>query len=96
MPVHDGSVSSLLTYVAVMTIDPDASTPVYKQLAAILEARIKAGTLKPGRVIPSEEQLREEFGVARGTARKAAAVLRDAGLVHTVAGKGTYVGPPPG
>lgn len=77
-------------------IDPDLSTPVYRQLAAILADRIKSGTLAPGRPIPSEVALRQEFGVARGTARKAIATLRDAGLVHTVVGKGTYVGPPPG
>jgi GntR family transcriptional regulator len=77
-------------------IDPDLSTPVYRQLVVILTERIKTGELLPGRPIPSEVALRQEFGVARGTARKAIAALREAGLVHTVQGKGTYVGPPPG
>lgn len=76
-------------------IDPELSTPVYRQLAAIIAERIRSGALAPGRPIPSETALRQEFGVARGTARKAIAYLRDAGMVHTVAGKGTYVGPPP-
>lgn len=76
-------------------IDPELSTPVYRQLAGVLADRIKRGDLAQGRPIPSETQLRQEFGVARGTARKAIAALRDAGLVHTVQGKGTYVGPPP-
>jgi len=51
--------------------------------------------LANGRPIPSEVQLQQEFGVARGTARKAVPALREAGRVHTVIGKGTYVGPPP-
>jgi GntR family transcriptional regulator len=76
-------------------IDPDLSTPVYRQVAAIIAERIERGELAPGRPVPSEVALRQEFGVARGTARKAIAALRDAGLVHTVQGKGTYVGPPP-
>ncbi|HEY7223054.1 MAG TPA: GntR family transcriptional regulator [Micromonosporaceae bacterium] len=76
-------------------IDPESSTPLYRQLADILTARIKTGALANGRPIPSEVQLQQEFGVARGTARKAVAALRDAGLVHTVMGKGTYVGPLP-
>jgi DNA-binding GntR family transcriptional regulator len=33
----------------------------------------------------------QEFGVARETARKAVAVLRDEGWVVTVPGLGTYV-----
>jgi DNA-binding GntR family transcriptional regulator len=76
-------------------VDHESSTPVYRQLADILAARIKSGALANGRPIPSEVQLQQEFGVARGTARKAVAALRDAGLVHTVMGKGTYVGPTP-
>jgi DNA-binding GntR family transcriptional regulator len=45
--------------------------------------------------VPSESQLEQEFGIARGTARKAIAVLRDEGLVITVKGRGSYVTPSP-
>lgn len=76
-------------------IDPLASTPVYLQLAEILAGRIARGKLAPDRgPIPSEKQLEQEFGVARGTARKAVAVLRDRGLVVTIKGRGTYVTKP--
>lgn len=74
-----------------MTIDPHAAVPVYRQLAAILAGRISSGELPAGRAMPSETTLRQEFGVARGTARKAVAVLREAGLVVTVTGKGSFV-----
>ncbi len=68
--------------------------PAWRQLAAILRARIRDGTYPPGRVIPSEKTMQQEFGVARGTIRKAVALIRDEGLVVTVAGRGTYVADP--
>jgi GntR family transcriptional regulator len=74
-----------------MDYDPLAPIPRYRQIAAILRARIESGELQPERPIPSEAQLEQEFGVARATARHAVAVLRDEGLVVTVPGMGTYV-----
>ncbi|MDQ2874249.1 MAG: GntR family transcriptional regulator [Actinomycetota bacterium] len=41
--------------------------------------------------VPSETSLVQEFGVARGTVRRAIEVLRDEGLVLTVQGRGTFV-----
>ncbi|MET0422772.1 MAG: GntR family transcriptional regulator [Actinoplanes sp.] len=41
--------------------------------------------------MPSENQLVQQYGVARGTARKAIQLLRERGLVVTVVGRGTYV-----
>lgn len=76
-------------------IDRDISTPVYRQAADILAERIRSGALPTGRVLPSEVQIMNEFGVARLTARKAVALLREWGLAHTVPGKGTYAGPAP-
>lgn len=75
-------------------IDYDVAVPVWRQLAAILRRRIRSGQIAPGHVIPSEQQLYQEFGTARGTIRKAVALLRDEGLVVTVAGRGTYVADP--
>jgi GntR family transcriptional regulator len=75
------------------TVDPDSATPVYVQVADILRSRIEARQLLPDRPVPSETQLQQEFGVARGTARKAIALLRDQGLVVTVRGRGSYVNP---
>jgi len=66
----------------------------YKQIAAILRARIESGDLEPGQTVPSEPTLMQEFGVARNTVRHAIEVLRQAGLVTTVPGMGTYVSKP--
>ena len=75
------------------TVDPDSATPVYVQVAEILRARIESGELLPDRPVPSESQLQQDLGVARGTARKAITLLREQGLVVTVRGRGSYVNP---
>ena len=72
-------------------VRPLAPVPRYKQIAAILRDRIECGELEPDRPIPSEVQIQQEFGVARETARRAVALLRDEGHVVTVPGMGTYV-----
>ncbi len=74
-----------------MKYDPLAPVPRYRQIAVILRERIESGQLQPDRPIPSEVQIEQEFGVARATARKAVALLREWGLVVTVPGLGTYV-----
>jgi DNA-binding GntR family transcriptional regulator len=74
-----------------MEYDPLAPVPRYKQIADILRGRIEAGELEVNRPIPSEAQVQQEFGVARETARKAVAILREEGWVVTVPGMGTYV-----
>lgn len=63
----------------------------YRQIADDIAARIAARELAPEQAIPSESELCSAFGVARGTARHAVAVLRDLGLVITVPQRGTFV-----
>ncbi|WP_328347453.1 winged helix-turn-helix domain-containing protein [Micromonospora sp. NBC_00421] len=75
-------------------IDPDGPVPVYRQVANILAERIASGDLAAHRPISSEAAIVQEFGVARGTARRAVAELRERGLVYTVPQRGTYVGQP--
>ncbi len=71
-----------------MTIDHDSAVPPYRQLAGILRDQIQSGELAPGAAVPSVKRLRQEYGVAETTARKAVALLRDEGLVETVMGWG--------
>ena len=72
-------------------LDFEGPTPLYIQVADAIEARIKAGELLPNRPVPSENRLVQEYGIARGTARKALELLRERGLVVTVPGRGTFV-----
>lgn len=54
----------------------------YRDLAAILREKIATGSLKPGDRVPSETDLIAEYGVARETARRAARMLREEGLIE--------------
>lgn len=65
--------------------------PVWRQLAGILRRRITSGRYARGQVMPSETQIYQEWGLAKGTIRKAIALLRDEGLIITVHGKGSFV-----
>jgi GntR family transcriptional regulator len=72
-----------------MSINRDAPEPLYRQLAAILRARIASGELR-GRV-PGILRLADEYDVAEMTVRHAVAVLVDEGALVSVPGRGTFV-----
>jgi DNA-binding GntR family transcriptional regulator len=63
----------------------------YQRIASTLRKRIDNGELEPGAMLPSEAEIGQEFGVARGTVRQALAELELAGLVVTQAGRGRRV-----
>jgi GntR family transcriptional regulator len=73
-----------------LVIDPTGPVPPYRQVADILRERVRSGELARGARI-TELDLCEEFEIARNTARRALALLRDEGLVYTVATRGSYV-----
>lgn len=72
-------------------IDPIAPLPPYRQIAGILRRRIESGQYPPDTRIPTESELMEAFEVARTTARRAIAALREDGLIYTVPQRGSYV-----
>jgi GntR family transcriptional regulator len=76
----------------VTKIDPTGPVPPYKQIAEIIRQRIASGEYSKGTRIPTESEMVETWEVARTTARRAIALLRDEGLVYTVPQRGTYVG----
>jgi GntR family transcriptional regulator len=75
-------------------IRADGPTPVYVQIADYIAADIASGVLEPDQRIPTEADMHGEWGVARTTARRAVNLLRERGLVYTVAQRGTFVVPP--
>jgi GntR family transcriptional regulator len=77
--------------VRVTKIDPTGPVPPYKQIAAVIRARIESGEYPAGTRIPTESEMVETWEVARTTARRAIALLRDEGLVITVPQRGSYV-----
>jgi len=72
-------------------IDPVGPVPPYLQIAAIIKRGILSGQYPPDARIPTESELVETYEVARSTARRAVAALREEGLVYTVQARGTYV-----
>jgi DNA-binding GntR family transcriptional regulator len=75
----------------VIKIDPTGPVPPYRQIAEIIRKRIKSGEYPKNSRIPTESEMVETWEVARTTARRAIAVLREEGLVYTVPQRGTYV-----
>jgi GntR family transcriptional regulator len=65
--------------------------PLYIQVATLLRNRITDGHLGAGQKMPTQEELEEEFGVARVTVRQAVELLEKEGLVHRQQGRGTFV-----
>jgi GntR family transcriptional regulator len=74
-----------------MSIDPTDPRSPSKQIAASLRALIESGELPPGSKLPSERELAEQYAVAPQTAREAAKLLKNEGLVVGQAGKGIFV-----
>jgi GntR family transcriptional regulator len=72
-------------------VDTSADRPVYKQVADLLRAAIVSGELAPGARLPSEQELIDEYGVGRSTARQAVTLLRNEGLIEVVHGRGSFV-----
>ncbi|GIH91173.1 hypothetical protein Psi01_18030 [Planobispora siamensis] len=65
--------------------------PKYAQLVQTIQRRIEAGTYAPGSLLPSENQLIQEFGVSRPTVVAALRVLREQGWIESQQGKGRFV-----
>jgi DNA-binding GntR family transcriptional regulator len=71
-------------------VDADLPEPAYRQLAGILTRRIQAGEWRAG-PLPSVKALQQDYGVGRDTVLHSLRVLRDSGLIFTVAKRGSYV-----
>lgn len=72
-------------------IRTDGPTAVYVQVADYIAKDIETGVLRPHDRIPTENDMHGEWGIARTTARRAVALLRDRGLIYTVAQRGSFV-----
>jgi GntR family transcriptional regulator len=69
---------------------------MYRHIAENLRRRIEAGEFEPGSQLPTELELREDYGgedakVSRNTVRDAIKLLVARGLVETRPGQGTFV-----
>ncbi|MFE3836120.1 GntR family transcriptional regulator [Pseudogemmobacter sonorensis] len=67
------------------------TAPLYQTVIDNIVARIAAGDLLPGSMLPSEFQLAADTGVSQGTARKSLMMLEQLGIVRREQGRGTFV-----
>ena len=67
------------------------TTTLAQRVVTGLKDKILAGVLPPGRKLPSEAELIEEFGVSRTVVREAVTRLRAEGMVETFQGRGSFV-----
>lgn len=77
-----------------VVIEWRANQPRWVQIAAVIKQRIDGGVYAVDEQVPSEHQIVQEFGVARGTARKVLVRLREEGVVYAVRGLGNFVADP--
>lgn len=64
---------------------------LYQQVKDHVMRKIADGSLSAGERVPSEQELVQEFGVARMTANRALRELAEQGVIVRVAGVGSFV-----
>lgn len=72
-------------------VQREGHIPPWLQVRDALRAKILSGELPPGAMVPSIVTLHQEYGIAKTTARKVLAALRDEGLIVTTPGWGSFV-----
>ncbi len=72
-------------------VDRSSREPIYRQLAAGLQQRIRSGALPPQTRLPTVRQLALQLGVTRLTVHSAYAELQAGGWVEATVGRGTFV-----
>jgi GntR family transcriptional regulator / MocR family aminotransferase len=76
---------------SVISINPAAAAPLYRQLYDEFRAAILAGRLKAGNKLPPTRELAHELGVSRNTVVAAYDQLLSEGYVEGHVGSGTWV-----
>jgi GntR family transcriptional regulator len=77
-----------------VTIDRDSRLPLYFQLKQWLVDQIERGNWQPGDMLPTEQQLQQQYELSRTTVRQALRELVVEGLITRYRGRGTFVAKP--
>ena len=70
-----------------MTIQRESGVALWRQIAASIEADIRAGRLRAGDRLPTEHVYAEQLGVNRHTVRRAVEILARDGWVKAERGR---------
>ena len=68
--------------------------PLYYQLKGIILGEIKSRNIKPGELIPTENEFCEMYHISRTTVRQAITELVNEGKLYRIKSKGTFVSYP--
>lgn len=72
---------------------PTQDTPVFRQIAEALKARIASGEIPPHGALPSERAVAQSDNVSRMTARRALEAVEAEGLAYSKGRQGRFVSP---
>ena len=75
-------------------IERESPVPLYYQLKKLLAERMSSGEWRSGDMLPTEEQLQEQYRLSRTTVRQALKELEVEGLISRHRGRGTFVSRP--
>ncbi|WP_105614166.1 GntR family transcriptional regulator [Vallitalea okinawensis] len=74
-----------------MKLDVNSTTPIYIQVAEMIETMILDGSLNEGDQIPSTNQLAAMYTLNPATVRKGFNLLTDQGIIYKKRGLGMFV-----
>jgi GntR family hexuronate regulon transcriptional repressor len=72
-------------------IPSDKQPKLYQRIVDAITASVESGSYKPGKRLPSERDIAEEFKVSRPTVREAMIALEIRGVVEARHGSGVFV-----
>lgn len=72
-------------------LDRRSGIPLYHQIEQRLLEQIQSGELKPGKPLPSIQQIAALMGVSQMTVRQAVRELSGLGVIYSRQGKGTFI-----
>ncbi|MCA9920164.1 MAG: PLP-dependent aminotransferase family protein, partial [Anaerolineales bacterium] len=78
-------------YFSLVTVDPEAAHPLYRQIYQGIRAGIEDGRLPPHTKLPSTRDLAQIWDVSRNTLRNAFDQLIAEGYLEAIVGHGTFV-----
>ncbi|BBB49080.1 GntR family transcriptional regulator [Pelolinea submarina] len=67
------------------------NVPIYQQITAYIKETIEKGIYQKGNIIPSEQELCNQFDTSRMTVRRAINDLVNDGTLYRIQGRGTFV-----
>ena len=76
-----------------LNLDLQSRIPIFEQIKAGISRLIYLGVLAGDEQLPTVRSLAEELGVNPNTVQKAYQQLESAGLVYSLAGRGSFVRP---